>query len=78
MSLGGPSWVELVEAASRPGTKASPARATGPAGGPGSPGQYSQPPVGLTVAEAVVCALPVLPDLGPGRVSCRGMLGPVV
>src|SRR5271155_3024210 len=26
------------------------------------------PPVGLTVAEAVVCALPVIPDLGPGRI----------
>jgi len=34
-----------------------------------------KPPVGLTVAEAVVCALPVIPD--PARPVGK-MLGPVV
>src|SRR5271170_6643848 len=34
------------------------------------------PPVGLTVAEAVVCALPVIPDLGPGRIPAGACSAP--
>jgi hypothetical protein len=36
-----------------------------------------EPAVGLTVAEAVVCALPVIPDFGQAGLL-PGMLGPVV
>jgi hypothetical protein len=38
-----------------------------------------EPRLGLTVTEAVVCALPVIPDPQPDRIVCRReMLGPVV